>query len=144
MNTKDKRKESEDSVEREFETMSDELFKFFSGLQAANAKRTFDEFQQESLETTRQMRNQWNTQQGILNQAMQNAVTASDIATKNLLGTLDMISKQSVRHGDIAIDRQWNVDEQSAIVEKILEGMGVDKTVLAKVLAEMAKAKNND
>jgi len=31
-----------------------------------------------------------------------------------------MVSKQSVRHGDLAIDRQWNVDEQGYTARAIL------------------------
>ena len=43
----------------------------------------------------------------VANQALQNAVE-----------TANMISKQAVRHGDIAIDRQWNVDEVAQLVAK--------------------------
>ena len=52
-----------------------------------------------------------NQRQTIANQALQNAVE-----------TANMVGKQAVRHGDIAIDRQWNVDEQGYAVEKILRG----------------------
>lgn len=42
-----------------------------------------------------------NQRQVIANQALQNAVE-----------TANAVSKQMVRHGDLAIDRQWNIDEQ--------------------------------
>ena len=83
-----------------------------------NIKRTYDEFQQESLETIRQQRTLFtklltdaqqndNTRQNIANQALQNAVESAN-----------MIGKQAVRHGDIAIDRQWNLDEVSSVVAR--------------------------
>jgi hypothetical protein len=48
-----------------------------------------------------------NVRQNIANQALQNAVE-----------TANMVGKQAVRHGDIAIDRQWNVDEQALLVAR--------------------------
>jgi hypothetical protein len=91
-------------TEREFEIGRDESW-------FANVKRTYDEFQQESLETIREMRIIFNklltdaqqfdnARQTIANQSLQNAVE-----------TANMVSKQAVRHSDIAIDRQWNLDE---------------------------------
>ena len=90
--------------EREFEVGKDEAW-------FANIKRTYDEYQQESLESIRQNRSYAgkvlsdaqqfdNARQAIANQALQNAVE-----------TANMVGKQAVRHGDLAIDRQWNVDE---------------------------------
>lgn len=88
---------------------------------AANLKRTYDEFLQESLESIRGNRTVFsklildaqqndNQRQLIANQALQNAVE-----------TANMVSKQAVRHGDLSIDRQWNVDEQAYVVENILQ-----------------------
>ena len=84
----------------------------------ANMKRTYDEYQQESLESIKRNRSyvdkvlsdaaQYDNQrQVIANQALQNAVE-----TANLVG------KQCVRHADIAIDRQWNLDEQVEALKK--------------------------
>ena len=81
----------------------------------ANVKRTYDEYQQESLTTIREQRTLFdklltdaqqydNQRQTIANQALQNAVE-----------TANMTGKQAVRHSDIAIDRQWNLDEQGLI-----------------------------
>ena len=97
----------------------------------ANIKRTYDEFQQESLESIREMRTLFtkfvtdaqqhdNQRQGIANQALQNAVE-----TANLTG------KQAVRHGDIAIDRQWNLDE----VSHLAAGSTVNVEALAAAVA---------
>ena len=85
---------------------------------AANLKRTYDEYQHESLESIRRNREivdkiisdaqQYDNQrQVIANQSLQNAVE-----------TANMVSKQAIRHSDIAIDRQWNVDEVAQLVAK--------------------------
>jgi hypothetical protein len=117
--------------EREYETGKDEAW-------FANIKRTYDEFQQESLETIRQHRSfaakvlydaQQNDQvrQNIANQALQNAVETANMVSKqtvrhseNVVETCNMTGKQANRHADIAIDRQWNVDEQGFTVNEIL------------------------
>src|SRR3990167_10627735 len=99
------------TAEREFEIGRDESW-------FANIKRTYDEFQQESLQTIREQRALFtklltdaqqndNARQNIANQALQNAVE-----------TANMVGKQSVRHGDVAIDRQWNFDEVSTIASR--------------------------
>jgi len=88
-----------------------------------NMKRMYDEYQHESLESIRRNRSYVdktlseaaqndNFKQNVANQALQNAVE-----------TANMVSKQAVRHGDIAIDRQWNVDEQAGFVAKILNSI---------------------
>lgn len=103
---------------------------------AANAKRTYDEFLQESLETIRQHRTLFtkvltdaqqndNVRQNIANQALQNAVESA-----NLTG------KQAVRHGDIAIDRQWNLDEVSHLVAGSTVSVTAIIAALAKAVAE--------
>lgn len=71
-----------------------------------------------------------NVKNNIANQALQNAVE-----------TANMISKQAVRHGDVAIDRQWNVDEVSALTAK--SGVEADAmiTLLVKAVAEALKVK---
>jgi hypothetical protein len=115
--------------EREFETGSDEFWKASSQNNYNNMKRTYDTYQDLDLNLSRQM-NQLSVQ------ALQNAVE-----------TANMVGKQAVRHADIAIDRQWNVDEQGYTAEKILAGMQEPSVVaamsaaIAKVLSDMAVAK---
>lgn len=106
-----------DSQERFWDAMAQTI--------GGNIKRTYDEFQQESLETIRQQRTLFtklltdaqqndNTRQNIANQALQNAVE-----------TANLTAKQGIRHADLAIDRQWNLDEQgqmAAIVASALAG----------------------
>jgi len=107
-----------------------------SGLIFANMKRTYDEYQQESLESIKRNRayvdkvisdaQQYDNQrQNIANQALQNAVE-----------TANMVGKQAVRHSDLAIDRQWNVDEQNYVAAEILR----DETYKNAIAAAVAKA----
>ena len=113
-------KANKTSKEREFEIGMDEAWKanmkMMFDFTLANMKRTYDEYQHESLESIKQNRSyvqkvlsdaqQYDNQrQAIANQALQNAVE-----------TANMVGKQAVRHGDIAIDRQWNVDEVAQLV----------------------------
>lgn len=123
-------------VEREFEIGRDEAW-------FANIKRTYDEYQHESLESVRRNRSYVdkalsdaqqhdNVRQNIANQALQNAVE-----------TANMVSKQAVRHGDLAIDRQWNIDEVSDLSAKT--GVQADtiqaiaSAVTAAVLAQLGQ-----
>jgi hypothetical protein len=93
----------------------------------ANMKRTYDQYQ--TLDARILEDAQTNSQQ-IHNVALQ--------ALQNAVETANMVSKQAVRHSDIAIDRQWNVDEQAHVLTKILRDAGVDSTVIAKILVELA------
>lgn len=107
----------------------------------ANVKRTYDEFQQESLESIRRNRSYVdkvisdaqqndNARQNIANQSLQNAVE-----------TANMVGKQAVRHGDLAIDRQWNVDEVAALVAKTPVFLDAISAAVASAVAETLKPK---
>ena len=108
---------------------------------ATNLKRTYDEYQEVSLESIKRNRSivdkivsdaqQYDNQrQVIANQSLQNAVE-----------TANMVGKQASRHADIAIDRQWNVDEQGYQVAKILGQPYVDaiKAAVSIAIAEAVK-----
>ena len=124
-------------LEREFEIGKDEAW-------FANVKRTYDEYQHESLESIRRNRSivdklvsdaqQFDNQrQVIANQALQNAVE-----------TANMVGKQAVRHSDLAIDRQWNIDEQSYTAQTILNDAAFQDAITAivtKIVAAMASGK---
>lgn len=127
-------------AEREFETGSDEFWKSHSQTVAANVKRTYDEFQQESLESIRRNRSYIdkvlsdaeqfdNARQAIANQALQNAVE-----------TANMVSKQAVRHGDIAIDNQWNPVQQGAGDTLTARAVSIDDASLKAIGAALAAA----
>lgn len=81
-----------------------------------NLKRTYDEYQDLSLERAR-----------ILNQHLANTVE-----------TANMVAKQAVRHSEIAIDRQWNVDEQGYTAAKIISSLQ-DPAVIAAMAAKIAE-----
>lgn len=130
-------------AESEFETGSDEFFKkssqgsaLFSDMIVLNAKRTYDEFQHESLTDVRETRE-------LFQRLAQNAVSHDENiqnvslqALQNAVETANMVGKQAVRHGDIAIDRQWNVDEQGYTVAEILR----DEAFKEAIVAAVAKA----
>jgi hypothetical protein len=127
-------------VEREFETGKDESW-------ANSMTRTFDEYQHESLGSLRQLRSQIAALNGqlvrhfdniekehlnavhnnrayvqkVLSDAQQNDNVRQNVANQalqNAVETANMVSKTAVRHSDIAIDRQWNVDETSTLTAK--------------------------
>ena len=90
-----------------------------------NAKRTYDAYQDLDLQHAR-------TIQQLTAQTLQNAIE-----------TANMIAKQAVRHGDIAIDREWNIDEQGYQVADILNDSKFQDAIaasLAKIVADMASA----
>jgi hypothetical protein len=134
-------------AEREFETGSDEFFKNQSQVNAgygnvlfANIKRTYDEYQQESLESIKRNRSivdklvsdaqQYDNQrQVIANQALQNAVE-----------TANMVGKQAVRHSDIAIDGQWNPVQQGAGDTLTARAVSIDDVSLKAIGAVVAAA----
>lgn len=150
---------NQDRHEREFEVGRDEAWSSQiyekDGLGFANRKRTYDEYQEESLQTMRQVRRQVenlhstamesinrnrtivdkmisdgqqfdNHRQGIANQSLQNAVE-----------TANMVSKQAVRHGDLSIDRIWNNDEVAALTAK--SGAQQD-AIASSMIAALGKA----
>jgi len=90
-------------TERGFEVGMDEAWK-------VNMKNLFDAWLGEYLEGSRFSRQHMtkivsdaqqhdNMRQNIANQALQNAVE-----------TANMVSKQAIRHADLAVDCQWNPD----------------------------------
>ena len=66
-----------------------------------------------------------NARQTIANQSLQNAVE-----TANLAG------KAALRHADLAVDRQWNVDEVASLVAKTGVQLDAFVTLLASKIAE--------
>lgn len=121
--------ERDGEKEREFETGKDEAW--FS-----NIKRTYDEFQQESLQTIREMRDHYakvasdaqshdNDLRNLTIQAMQNAVE-----------TANMLSKSAVNLFNIAGDRMWNIDEVSGLAAKTPVWLDALAASLASAIAD--------
>lgn len=116
------------SGEREFETGKDEAW-------FANIKRTYDEYQQVSLESTKNNQAyvakvvsdaQVDTEakRNIANQALQNAVE-----------TANMIGKQAVAHRDIAINKEWNLEPSEAAAQAHVLPVAQVEAIRAVVVA---------
>jgi polyhydroxyalkanoate synthesis regulator phasin len=109
----------------------------------ANVKRTYDEYQNISLEGARtgleSTKRNRSYVDNVLTDAQSHNVTLRQLSTQalqNAVETANLVSKQSVRHSDIAIDRQWNVDEQGYTVAEVLR----DETFKDALAAEVARA----
>jgi hypothetical protein len=111
-----------------------------SGIMFSNQKRTYDEYQQESLESIKRNRSYVdkilsdahsydNQARNVANQALQNAVE-----------TANMVGKQAVRHGDIAIDNQWNPIQQGAADTMTVRAVSLDDAALKAIGAIVANA----
>jgi len=131
------------------ETLQKELIEG-SGLRFANNKRTADEYQQVSLDGTRQNRVHFDklisdhqAHDAALRNAsliaLTNAIESGNLRTKDILESANMVGKQAVRHADLAIDRQWNVDEQTWSVEKIVRSSVFNDAVAAIVAKALGK-----
>jgi hypothetical protein len=120
-----------------------------SGIMFSNQKRTYDEYQQESLESIKRNRSYVDK---VLSDAATHdnrTRTIAEQALQNAVETANMVSKQAVRHGDIAIDNQWNPVQQGAgdamtaravtIDDAALKALGA--VVAASVADSLAKAK---
>src|SRR5579883_1208635 len=94
-------------AEREFETGTDESFKNTSAAAGAahsenqrvafaNIKRTYDVYQDLDIQAARQALIEQTRLNQIASQALQNAVE-----------TANLVSKQAVRHADVAADALW-------------------------------------
>ena len=81
----------------------------------------------ESLTKAALANKSWND---LFNQALQNAVE-----------TANMVGKQAVRHSDIAIDRQWNVDEVAQLVAKTAVSLDAIAAMIAGKIADSLKQK---
>ncbi len=95
----------------------------------ANIKRTYDQYQ--TLDTK------------AINDANKHAAVLDNLSTQalqNAVESANMISKQAIKHADVACDRIWNVDEQGYTAQSILQDEGVVDTLIAKILAKMAQA----
>ena len=80
----------------------DEFSKIMTENMMNNTKRTYDEYQEVGLESIRRSRT-------FADQIIQNAITLAK-----------QLDAQAVRHGDLAIDRQWNINETDFAARSIL------------------------
>ena len=94
----------------------------------ANIKRTYDRAE-ENLQTVFA-----ETQKTL---AAVNSVQLQALA--NMQENANALSKQMLRHSDIAADRQWNVDEQGYQVNEILRSETFRDAIAAAVAVSKAK-----
>ena len=80
---------SEGTPEVDRDVRIDEAHKHLAAMIPLNAKRTYDEMQQESLETIRQCRVQTANIQAIVSQALSNMVENANLAAKQTLDHRD-------------------------------------------------------
>jgi hypothetical protein len=131
--------------EREFEVGMDESWKATlaaqDGILFSNQKRTYDAYQDIDLTKARdnhafQMKvlydaqENTNTMRNLTAQLLQNGITASQMG-----------DKQAVRHSDIAIDRQWNVDE---VAQAVSENAIFQDAISAAVVAAVTTMANQE
>ena len=127
-------------AEREFETGTDESFKNANATGSAthnenqrvtyaNIKRTYDVYQDLDIQAARQALVEQTRLNQIASQALQNAVE-----------TANLVSKQAVRHGDIAIDAQWNPVQQGAGDTLLTRAVSIDDASLKAIGAVVAAA----
>ena len=110
-----------------------------------NSKRTYDEYQAISLDSVRETRRYV---ERVLSEAQSTTGARDNIATQalqNAVETANMVGKQAVRHGDIATDREWNVDEQGYTARNILSDEtfrdGIKAAVVDAVASALSKGK---
>ena len=107
----------------------------------ANVKRTYDEYQQESLSGIRENRE---LTARLAQNAVSHDLTIQNIATQalqNAVETANAIGKQLVRHEALATDQQWNAEPSEAVAQAaILKAGQIDSATLAAINAAIAKA----
>lgn len=113
----------------------DEFAKFSTENMMNNAKRTYDEYQRVSLDGVDKNRAHFDKVVSDAQEADNRKRNIADQALQNAVETANMVSKQAVRHADLSIDRQWNVDEQAGFVAKILNSIQDPATSAAMAVA---------
>ena len=90
-----------------------------------NAKRTSDTYQDLDIQTARHNHKVAEDIHGLTMQVVQNAIESAN-----------MVAKQAIRHGDISIDRQWNVDEVAQLVAKTPVFLDAISAMVAAAVAD--------
>jgi hypothetical protein len=110
-----------------------------SGILFSNQKRTYDEYQDAGLESIKRNRAYVDKVLSDAHGYDMGARNVANQALQNAVETANMVGKQAVRHGDLSIDRQWNVDEQGYTAAEILR----DETFKSALAAAVAGAVND-
>lgn len=77
-----------------------------------DAQNTANAFQNQAVEAASRSRVQFDQLQQL-----------SLVALTNAVETANMVGKQAVAHRDLAIDREWNVNETDALAVKLVEAV---------------------
>jgi hypothetical protein len=95
-------------IEREFETMSDELFKLLSGVTGANVKRTYDEYQETGLAGIRSAQAHAQEVLAISRGHLARVQSYAELGLAKAIENADALMKQHLAHRDIATDCTWD------------------------------------
>jgi len=120
----------EGSIKQATDVNTEEALSLLQSQIAADAIRTADLYQSLDLAAQNGDSTQRMTLNNIATQALQNAVE-----------TANMVSKQAVRHSDLAIDRQWNVNETDYAAVEILRSNTFKDAIASAVAAAVAASK---
>jgi len=101
------RKDPEKQEEASYEIGMDEMWKYFLGLLAKNAKRTYDVYQQLDIENARLA--QAHVAEVLANSrnSANRVMIIGERALSNLVGNCDALFKQHLAHRDVAVDATW-------------------------------------
>ena len=131
-----------DTQERSWDAKVNAAFELF----LLNAKRTYDEYQDVALTEAR--RSQTHLDEALV-QARRHAEEIHNVTLQllqNAVETANMVSKQTIRHADFAIDQQWNLEPHEAAAEaQVLPSFYLDlikstaASVATEILAAMSK-----
>lgn len=114
-----------------------------TAIAALNAKRTYDLSQSTDLSTQHGDITHRNAINNITQQLLQNAVVATDMLTKRAIENMDRGSQQAHRHGDVAIDGQWNPVQAGAGDTLTARAVSIDDASLKAIGAAVAAAVAN-
>jgi len=105
----------------------------------ANIKGQFDIFLNLQANAIKQAQQELAAINSTTIRALENSAHTMSLIQANAAETANLTAKQAVRAGDIAIDREWNVDEQGYTVAEILR----DNTFKDAIAAAVSAAVNN-
>jgi hypothetical protein len=110
------------------------------GILFSNDKKTYDLILNADLHSINRRDTHANELDKISIQALQNAVETANIIGKNTVETSNMTGKQAHRHSDLAMDRQWNVDEQAHVVKEILNDPAIEDAMKVLLVGKITDA----
>lgn len=137
--------------EREYEVGSDEFWKGAHGNLYNNMKRSYDEYQHESLESIRRNRSHVDVVLSnaeshnvrinqLAEQALQNAIETANMVGKGAVKFNDALDKQHLAHRDVATDATWNPVQQGAGDALTARAVTIDDASLKAIGAAIAAA----